>query len=149
MIETSTSKPDSLKKLYEYVKSLISSMEVIPTSDRFPSFAELKTSPDKFYEYFSSATYKYNTICDALQKLQHTNAMLVKIINDLSSSECRESYNLKTTYLKNFMNAKTECSALISAYETAKSSAELIVKFYNSAQYIISARGFSDTHANY
>ena len=58
-------------------------MEIIPTAGVLPSYKDLKKSPDSFYELFSEATYKYNTICDTLQKLQHANAMLVKVLNDL------------------------------------------------------------------
>lgn len=142
-------KSDGLKKLYEYVNSLIESMEVIPTANKFPSFAEMKSSPTRFYELFSEATYRYNVICDALQKLQHANAMIVRVLNELTSPECKESFNVKTLYSKSFMNAKTECSSLINCYETAKSSSESIVKFFNSAQYIICSNKFDATSANY
>lgn len=142
-------KPSGLANICTYIQSLIASMEIIPTASKFVSFAELKSSPNRFYELFSDATYNYNIICDALQKLQHSNAMIVKVMNDLMSDSCREQYSVKTQYLKNFTALKTECSALISAYETAKSSSESVVKFYNSCQYIITSRNFSDTHANY
>ena len=113
------------------------------------TYSELKKSPDRFYELFSEATYKYNTICDTLQKLQHANAMLVKVLNDLMNPECRESYNVKNQYIKNFTNSKTECAALIAGYETAKSSAESIVRYFNSAQYVITSGRFESTSANY
>ena len=136
-----TSNSSALAKLYTYVRSLIESMEVIPFL--------IKKSPDGFYELFSEATYKYNTICDTLQKLQHANAMLVKVLNDLMNPECRESYNVKNQYIKNFTNSKTECAALIAGYETAKSSAESIVRYFNSAQYVITSGRFESTSANY
>jgi hypothetical protein len=138
-----------LPKLYNYIKSLIESMEVIPTAEALPSYAQLKESPNKFFELFSEAVYKYNVICDTLQKLQHSNAMIVKILNDLMSPDCRESYNVKNLYLKNFQQVKSECVALIACYETAKSSAETIVKFFNSAQYTITSGKFDSTTANY
>lgn len=138
-----------LAKLYAYTNNLISTMEVIPTAERFPSFAQLKSSPDKFYELFSNATYNYNVICDALQKLQHTNAMIVKTLNDLLSPECSEGFESKSQYTKKFTAARTECLALISAYETAKASSESVVKFYNSAQYVITSGRFTGTHADY
>ncbi len=144
-----TSNSSALAKLYTYVRSLIESMEVIPTAGVLPSYSELKKSPDRFYELFSEATYKYNTICDTLQKLQHANAMLVKVLNDLMNPECRESYNVKNQYIKNFTNSKTECAALIAGYETAKSSAESIVRYFNSAQYVITSGRFESTSANY
>ena len=109
----------------------------------------MKNSPDKFYELYAEATHKYNVICDALQKLQHANAMLVKVLNDLMSTDCKEAYTVKNMYVKNFTNAKTECAALIRCYETAKASSESIVKFYTSAQYILTSRTFTDTHVNY
>lgn len=140
---------NALAKLYTYIKTLIEGMEVIQTAGVLPSYAELKKSPDNFYQLFSEATYKYNIVCDTLQKLQHANAMIVKVLNDLMNPECKESYNLKSQYIKNFTNAKTECTSLIAAYETAKASAESIVKFYNSAQYVICSGRFSDTHAGY
>ena len=151
MINKQLSKDSSLVKLYKYTRDLITSMEVIPTAVKFESFAKLKSSPDKFYELFSNATYNYNIICDALQRLQHTNAMIVKTLNDLLSPECTEGYELKTQYTKKFTAARTECIALINAYETAKASSESIVKFYNSAQYIITSNGrnFDGTSANY
>lgn len=136
-------------KILTYIKSLITSCEIIPTAEALPSYMELKKSPDRFYELFSEATYKYNVICDTLQKLQHSNAMVVKLLNDLMSPDCRESYNVKSQYIKSFTSVKSECTALISCYETAKASAESIVKFYNSAQYVITSGRFSDTHANY
>ena len=140
-----------LAKLYIYTRNLITSMEIIPTAEKFPSFAQLKSSPDKFYEMFSNATYNYNVICDALQKLQHTNAMVIKTLNDLLSPECTEGYEIKSQYIKKFTAVKTECFALIGAYETAKSSSESVVKFYNSAQYVITSNGrnFDGTSANY
>ena len=144
-----TSNSSALAKLYTYVRSLIESMEVIPTAGVLPSYSELKKSPDRFDELFSEATYKYNTICDTLQKLQHANAMLVKVLNDLMNPECRESYNVKNQYIKNFTNSKTECAALIAGYETAKSSAESIVRYFNSAQYVITSGRFDSTSANY
>ena len=77
--------------------------------------------------------------------------MIVKTLNDLLSPECTEGYELKTQYTKKFTAARTECIALINAYETAKASSESIVKFYNSAQYIITSNGrnFDGTSANY
>lgn len=145
----SNSSAATLEKMYNYTVSLISSMEILPTESTFPSYCELKNSPDKFYELYAEATHKYNVICDALQKLQHANAMLVKVLNDLMSTECKESYTVKNMYVKNFTNAKTECAALIRCYETAKASSESIVKFYTSAQYILTSRTFTDTHVNY
>jgi len=142
-------KPTGLENIYKYIQSLIGSMEVIPTAGCLPSYKELRSSPDKFYELFSEATYKYNVICDALQKLQYSNAMIVKCLNDLMSPECRESYNVKSQYIKSFTCAKSECSALIAGYETAKASAESIVKFYNNAQYIITSGRFDAVSANY
>lgn len=142
-------RPSSLKDIYVYLQKLISSMEIIPTAGTLPSFSELKSSPDRFYELFSEATYKYNTICDALQTLQHANAMIVKVLNDLMSAECKETYNIKSQYIKSFTSSKSECTALISCYETAKASAESIVRYYNSAQYVITSKSFSDTHASY
>lgn len=136
-------------KLYQYIKSLIEGMEVIPTAGILPSYVELKSSPDKFYDMFSEATHNYNVICDTLQKLQHANAMIVKILNDLMSVNCTERFDTKTQYTKNFNNLKFECAALISAYETAKASSESIVRYFNSAQYVICSRSFGDTHANY
>lgn len=142
-------KPTGLSNIYDYLKSLIESMEIIPTASNFVSFAELKSSPNRFYELFSEATYNYNTICDALQKLQHSNAMLVKVLNDLMSDSCRETFNVKSQYIKSFNNLKTECVALISAYETAKASSEAVVKFYNNCQFIITSRNFTETSASY
>lgn len=142
-------RPIGLDEIYKYIQSLIESMEVIPTAGQLPSYKELRSSPDKFYEMFSDVTYKYTTICDALQKLQYSNAMLVKALNDLMSTECRESYNVKNQYVKYFTCLKSECTALIAGYETAKASAEAVVKFYNSAQYVICNNRFFDTHANY
>lgn len=140
---------NTLSKMYTYVKSLIESMEVIPTAGVLPSYVELKKSPDRFYELYSEATYKYNIICDTLQKLQHANAMLVKVLNDLTSPECRESFNVKNQYMKNFSNVKTECVTLIAGYETAKESAESIVRYFNSAQFVITSGRFESTSANY
>lgn len=137
----------ALAKLYTHIRGLIESCEVIPTAGQLPSYAELRKSPDKFYDMFSEATYKYNIICDALQKLQHSNAMLIKILNDLTCAECRELYNIKSQYIKNFSNCKTECAALIAGYETAKSSAESIVKYFNSAQFVITSGRFENQSA--
>lgn len=139
----------SLEDIYKYIDSLITSCEVIPTAGILPSYAELKSSPDKFYELFSEVTYKYNIICDTLQKLQHANAMMIKMLNELMGPNCPVAYNAKTQYMKNFNNAKVECNALIAGYETAKASAEAIVKFYNSAQYVICSGRFDAQTANY
>ena len=95
-------KPTGLESIYKYIQSLIETMEVIPTAGQLPSYRELRSSPDKFYEMFSEATYKYNIICDALQKLQYANAMIVKCLNDLMSPDCREQYNVKSQYIKSF-----------------------------------------------
>lgn len=149
MAVQSNANSGALAKLYTYTRSLIESMEVIPTAGVLPSYSELKKSPDRFYELFSEATYKYNIICDALQKLQYANAMLVKALNDLMNPECRESYNVKNQYIKNFTNAKTECNALVAGYETAKASAESIVRYFNSAQFVITSGRFESTSANY
>ena len=138
-----------LENIYKYIKNLIESMEVIPTAGQLPSYRELRSSPDKFYEMFSEATYKYNIICDALQKLQYSNAMIVKALNELMSPECREQFNVKSQYIKSFTCVKSECNALIAGYETAKASAESIVKFYNSAQYVITSGRFENVSANY
>ena len=138
-----------LDGIYKYVQSLIESMEIIPTAGQLPSYSTLRSSPDKFYELFSEATYKYNVICDALQKLQYSNAMIVKCLNELMSPECREQYNVKSQFIKSFTSIKSECTALIAGYETAKSSAESIVKFYNSAQYVICSNRFENVSANY
>lgn len=143
------SAPTSLAEIYTYIQNLIASMQVIPTAGQLPSFSELKSSPDRFYELFSEATYKYNIICDALQKLQYANAMIIKMLNELMSTECKEVFTVKNQYSKCFTSAKSECVALIAGYETAKASAEAIVRYYNSAQYVITSRSFSDTHANY
>lgn len=143
------SKPAGLTNIYTYIQSLVASMEIVPTTHKFVSFSELKSSPNRFYELFSDATFNYNTICDALQKLQHSNAMIVKVLNELMSDNCKESFSTKSQYIKNFTNLKTECNALISAYETAKASSESVVKFYNSCQYIITSRNFDNTSANY
>lgn len=137
----------SINDLYVYIKKIIEESEIIPTAGQLPSYAELRKSPDKFYDMFSEATYKYNIICDALQKLQHTNAMLVKILNELLNSDCRESYNVKSQYIKNFTNCKAECNALIAGYETAKASAESIVKYFNSAQFVITSGRFENQTA--
>lgn len=144
-----TNSGSSLAKLYSYIRSLVESMEVIQTACILPSYKELCKSPDNFYELFSEATYKYNVVCDTLQKLQHANAMIVKVLNDLMNPECKESYNVKQQYIKSFTQVKSECSALINAYETAKASSESIVRFFNSAQYTITSGRFTDTHANY
>jgi hypothetical protein len=138
-----------LKDVFNLIEGVIENSEVIPTASKLPSYKELRSSPDKFYEMFSEATYKYNAICDVLQKLQYANAMIVKALNELMSSNCNEAYNVKTQYLKNFNNVKTECIALIAGYETAKSSAESIVKFFNSAQYVICSGRFDAQTANY
>lgn len=142
-------KSRSLADLYNYVQNLITSMEVIPTVCVLPSFAELKSSPDKFYSLFSEATHNYNVICDTLQKLQHANAMMVKVMNDLMSVDCKETYVTKTLFIKNFTNARSECTSLIAGYETAKASSEAIVKFFNSAQFVITSNRFDGTHAAY
>lgn len=142
-------KPTGLESIYKYIQSLIETMEVIPTAGQLPSYRELRSSPDKFYEMFSEATYKYNIICDALQKLQYANAMIVRCLNDLMGPDCREQYNVKSQYIKSFTCVKSECTALIAGYETAKASAESIVKFYNSAQYVICSGRFDATSANY
>ena len=138
-----------LPKLYSSIKTLIESMEVIPTAESLPSYSQLKESPNKFFELFSEAVYKYNIICDTLQKLQHANAIIVKVLNDLMSPDCKESYNIKTIYVKNFTQIKSECVALIACYETAKASSETIVKFFNSAQFTITSGRFDGTSANY
>lgn len=138
-----------LADIYKYIKTLVESMEVIQTAGTLPSFKELKKSPENFYELFSEAVYKYNVICDTLQKLQHANAMIVKVLNDLMNAECRESFNVKSQYIKQFTNVKSENSALISCYETAKASAEAIVRYFNSAQYTITSNRFDSTSANY
>lgn len=142
-------KPIGIEDVYKYIVSLIESMEIIPTAGSLPSYRDLRSSPDKFYELFSEATYKYNVICDSLQKLQYANAMIVKALNELMSPESREQYNVKSQYIKSFTNVKAECVALIAGYETAKSSAESVVKFYNSAQFIITSNRFDATSANY
>lgn len=142
-------KPIGLEEVYKYINSLIESMEVIPTAGILPSYRELRSSPDKFYELFSEATYKYNVICDSLQKLQYANAMIVKALNELMNPESREQYNVKSQYIKSFTNVKSECVALIAGYETAKASAESVVKFYNSAQFVITSNRFDATSANY
>lgn len=142
-------KPTGLEGIYKHISSLIADSEIIPTASIMPSYKELKSSPDRFYELFSEATYKYNIICDALQKLQYANAMIVKCLNDLMSPECREQYNVKSQYIKSFTCVKSECTALIAGYETAKASAESIVKFYNSAQFVITSGRFENTSANY
>lgn len=142
-------RPIGLEEVYKYIQSLIESMEVIPTAGILPSYRELRSSPDKFYELFSEATYKYNIICDALQKLQYANAMIVKALNELMNPESREQFNVKSQYIKSFTNVKTECVALIAGYETAKASAESIVKFYNAAQFTITSNRFDATSANY
>lgn len=139
----------SISDLYNLIVSVIENCEVIPTAGSLPSYRELRSSPDKFYELFSEATYKYNIICDSLQKLQYANAMIVKALNELMSPESREQYNVKSQYIKSFTNVKAECVALIAGYETAKSSAESVVKFYNSAQFIITSNRFDATSANY
>lgn len=139
----------SISDLYNLIVSVIENCEVIPTAGSLPSYRELRSSPDKFYELFSEATYKYNIICDSLQKLQYANAMIVKALNELMSPESREQYNIKSQYIKSFTNVKAECVALIAGYETAKSSAESVVKFYNSAQFIITSNRFDATSANY
>lgn len=142
-------KPIGIEDVYKYIVSLIESMEIIPTAGSLPSYRELRSSPDKFYELFSEATYKYNIICDSLQKLQYANAMIVKALNELMNPESREQYNVKSQYIKSFTNVKAECVALIAGYETAKSSAESVVRFYNSAQFIITSNRFDSTSANY
>jgi hypothetical protein len=142
-------KPIGIEDVYKYIVSLIESMEIIPTAGSLPSYRELRSSPDKFYELFSEATYKYNIICDSLQKLQYANAMIVKALNELMNPESREQYNVKSQYIKSFTNVKAECVALIAGYETAKSSAESVVRFYNSAQFIITSNRFDATSANY
>lgn len=139
----------SISDLYNLIVSVIENCEVIPTAGSLPSYRDLRSSPDKFYELFSEATYKYNVICDSLQKLQYANAMIVKALNELMSPESREQYNVKSQYIKSFTNVKAECVALIAGYETAKSSAESVVKFYNSAQFIITSNRFDATSANY
>lgn len=145
----SLTRPTTLENIYSYIQSLIESMEIIPTADPLPSYKELRSSPDKFYEMFSEATYKYNVICDALQKLQYSNAMIVKALNELMNDNCKESFNVKSIYIKQFTGIKSECIALIAGYETAKASAEAVVKFYNSAQYTICSNRFDATSANY
>lgn len=142
-------KPIGIEDVYKYIVSLIESMEIIPTAGSLPSYRELRSSPDKFYELFSEATYKYNIICDSLQKLQYANAMIVKALNELMNPESREQYNVKSQYIKSFTNVKAECVALIAGYETAKSSAESVVRFYNGAQFIITSNRFDATSANY
>lgn len=142
-------KPIGLEEVYKYINSLIESMEVIPTAGILPSYRELRSSPNKFYELFSEATYKYNVICDSLQKLQYANAMIVKALNELMNPESRAPYNVKSQYIKSFTNVKSECVALIAGYETAKASAESVVKFYNSAQFVITSNRFDATSANY
>lgn len=143
------SKPIGIESVYKYIQSLIESMEIIPTAGELPSYKELRSSPDKFYEMFSEATYKYNVICDALQKLQYSNAMIVKALNELMSPDSKFQYEVKSPYLKKFTSIKSECVALIDGYRTAKESAESIVKFYNSAQYVICSGRFDATSANY
>ena len=139
----------NINDLYCLILSVIENCEIIPTAGSLPSYRDLRSSPDKFYELFSEATYKYNVICDSLQKLQYANAMIVKALNELMSPESREQYNVKSQYIKSFTNVKAECVALIAGYETAKSSAESVVKFYNSAQFIITSNRFDATSANY
>lgn len=140
----------SITDIINYLNTLINSMEVIPTAGTLPSFAKLKESPDKFYDMFSEATYKYNVICDALQKLQHANAVIIRIMNELSNNvSSREPYNTRTQYIKTLTNIKASCMALINAYETAKASAESIVKYYNSAQFVITSSRFESTSAAY
>ena len=75
--------------------------------------------------------------------------MIVKALNELMNPESREQYNVKSQYIKSFTNVKAECVALIAGYETAKSSAESVVRFYNSAQFIITSNRFDATSANY
>ena len=142
-------RPIGIEDVYKYIVSLVESMEIIPTAGSLPSYRELRSSPDKFYELFSEATYKYNIICDSLQKLQYANAMIVKSLNELMNPESRELYNVKSQYIKSFTNVKMECIALIAGYETAKSSAESVVRFYNSAQFIITSNRFDATSADY
>lgn len=142
-------KNNGLESIFKYIKSVIETMEIIPTAGALPSYKDLRSSPDKFYELFSEATYKYNIICDALQKLQYSNAMIVKCLNELMSADCRENYNIKSQYIKSFTNTKAECNELIASYKTAKESAEAIVKFYNNAQYVICSNRFENTAANY
>jgi len=139
----------SIKDILDCINNIIISSEIIPTADPLPSYKELRSSPDKFYEMFSEATYKYNIICDALQKLQYSNAMIVKALNELMNDNCKESFNVKSVYIKQFTGIKSECIALIAGYETAKASAEAVVKFYNSAQYVITSGRFDATSANY
>ena len=86
-------RPVGIEEVYKYIVSLIENCEIIPTAGSLPSYRELRSSPDKFYELFSEATYKYNVICDSLQNLQYANAMIVKALNELLSPETREQHN--------------------------------------------------------
>lgn len=145
-------KPDQpIDSIYDYVVGVVRETEVKPTCTQFPSFADLKQSPEIFYKYFSQATYNYTLICDTLQKLQHTNAIVIKMINELMNQESLLKYDIRSQYSKQFISIKSELAALLLSYETAKASSEAIVKFYNSAQYIITSggRNFDGTSANY
>lgn len=133
---------DSIKTLFDYISDVIKACEVIPTAEKLPSFQELRSSPDDFYERFSVVTYKYNIICDTLQKLQYSNAMIIKAINELMNIDNKADYAVRQQYIKCFTNIKSECIALIACYETAKASAEAVVKFYNNAQYILTTNRF-------
>lgn len=139
----------SISDVYNLIVKVIEESEIIPTAGTLPSYRELRSSPDKFYELFSEVTYRYNIICDSLQKLQYANAMIVKALNELMNPESKELYNVKSQYIKSFTNIKSECVALIAGYETAKASAEAVVRFYNSAQFIITSNRFDATSANY
>lgn len=139
----------SISDVYNLIVKVIEESEIIPTAGTLPSYRELRSSPDKFYELFSEVTYRYNIICDSLQKLQYANAMIVKALNELMNPESKELYNIKSQYIKSFTNIKSECVALIAGYETAKASAEAVVRFYNSAQFIITSNRFDATSANY
>lgn len=139
----------NINDLYCLIASVIENCEIIPTAGNLPSYRELRSSPDKFYELFSEVTYKYNIICDALQRLQYANAMIVKALNELMNPESKEQFNVRSQYIKSFTNVKAECVALIAGYETAKASAESIVKFYNAAQFTITSNRFDATSANY
>lgn len=143
-------KNSSVVDIIKYLTTLINSMEVIPTAGTLPSYAKLKESPDKFYEMFSEATYKYNIICDTLQKLQHAHAVIIRVMSELQDNvSSREPYSSRAQYIKTLTSIKASCMALINAYETAKASAESIVKYYNNAQFVITSSRFDSTSAAY
>lgn len=137
---------NNISDIVSMLKSSVLAIHYTPDDISLPSFDDIKKK-DIFYKYFSDTVCKYQKVCNDISKLQWFRITAIRLLKDLNTS--KELLSQRSALASDLRNISDDCQSLIECFKSKKESLESAVKFFNSAQYLLTSNQLVESHVDY